>query len=322
MTDIQVLRALSRIYRITEAGERGFATAATNADRRALKLLFKSFAVQRAQFKAEILAELQRLGGNIHPRSSILGMIHRGRVAIFAVLTIEDDKRERVVLKEAAFGEKFAIRAYKQSLQADLPAETRELLNRQFEEVLKVVNQIHLMLGKDGQGLVTHLFDTEEDADLAVQLLQRADIAKDSIEKVALEPSANRYHIRGTTVAETILSGMFGGTLWGSLIGTLAGIGALQTTIPSDWFGVTSVLLRWAIVALGTTVIAALGGGFIGLFIGAAISEDDTHVYQQSIQQGRYLVNAVVDIDKTKEAILILDHAGAQPIGPVAGTPA
>ncbi len=41
-------KALDYLYRIVEAGEKGYAVAAANVDNRGLKLLFKSYAQQRA----------------------------------------------------------------------------------------------------------------------------------------------------------------------------------------------------------------------------------------------------------------------------------
>mgnify|MGYP000377393535 CR=1 FL=1 len=307
-TNQQVLRTLRRLYRIVEAGERGFATAATNANSPGLKLLFKSYAQQRANFKAEILAEFHRLGGQGTPRSSILGAVHRGRVAIFAAMTIEDDKRERTVLKEAAFGERFADQRYQQTLRHELPPEARALVERQYAEVRKVIDQIHFMLGKEGKRLLVHLFDSEQDANSALESLQRAGIQTAAIEKIPLDAAVHTYQGRGTTTLETILSGVFGGTLWGTLIGVLAGFGAVMTTSVPEMIGTASPLATWALVALTTIVIAALVGGIIGLVIGLGISEADTYIYQQSMEHGRYLIETAVDSARADEAGRILQR--------------
>jgi uncharacterized protein (TIGR02284 family) len=303
-----VLKALSDLFRIVEAGEKGYATAAINAHNRGIKLLFKSYAQQRAEYKAEILKEIRRLGGDFTPGSSLPGMIHRGRVAIFAAMTIEDDKRERVVLKEVALGESYAAQTYKKTLAVDLPPETRAMVERQFEEVRQVIEQVQLLLGNDEKHMVVHLFKTEPDAEQAVHSLESAGFRPGSVEKIALDQSVDVYTEKGTTVLDTILSGMFGGVVWGSIIGVLAALGAGQVTVPA-WLGFDSVLIFRLLIALGVIAAAALVGGLIGLVIGNGIAEHDTYEYQQSTLPGRYLVKAVVDPSRAKEASQLLDQS-------------
>ena len=317
----QVQSALRRLYRIVEAGEKGYATAATNANGQALKLLFKSFAQQRARYKIEIQDEIVRLGGDHNPRSSILGIIHRGRVAIFAAMTIEDDRRRRVILKEAAIGERFAVQTYQKTLAHELPPETRQIVERQYEEVQKVIDQIQLMLGKDGKILVVRLFSTEQQAEQAAHALQQAGFPPQAIEKVGIDSSIDLYHGRGTTVLETIISGIVGGMVWGTLIGVLAGIGAAQTAL-SDVIGANSFLETLVMVALITIAAAAFVGGLIGLVIGAGISDDDTYAYQQSVLPGRCLLKALVDIGQENEVGQILDEFQNPTRAPVAGVSA
>jgi uncharacterized protein (TIGR02284 family) len=324
MVESQLLSALRRLYWIVDAGERGYATAAANASRREIRLLFKSYAQQRAKFKAEILEEIRRLGGDCSERLSLLGIIHRGRVAIFAAMTIEDERRERVILREAAVGERFAEQTYRRTLQsergpaADLPAETRRLVERQFEEVQKVIEEIHLLLGRGGKSLVVQLFQTEEEAHQGIQALQQSGLPIERIGSIGIDREMEQYRGKGTTVLETIISGAVGGMVWGSLIGVLAGIGAAQTSIP-DLLGTSTFLGTLVLVALVTFVLAAGVGGLIGLVIGAGIAEDDTYEYRQSVLPGRCLVKAVVDTTRAADAARILDQVKNhtwEPTGP------
>lgn len=128
----QVKQALSAIYRMAEASEKGYATAAANLANPGKDL---SIAQQRAAHTAEILAELRALGGDVQPGRSIPGMIHRGRVNIFAAMTIEKDRQEKVILQEALLGETYALRAYRQALAAPLQPRLRSVVQRQLEEV-------------------------------------------------------------------------------------------------------------------------------------------------------------------------------------------
>lgn len=307
MTNRQVINTLSRLYRIVEAGEKGFATAATNVHNRGIKVLFKSYAQQRAKYKLELLDELRKLGANFRPRSSIRGIIHRGRVAILAALNLDEDKREMGVVKEAVLGESFALRTYKSTADKELPPQTHAVVSRQYDEVCKVSDQVNLMRGKEGKRLVVGLFDTNDEAMLAVQSLGNADFPKEAIEIFPLEKNLELYEGKGTTVIETIISGAFGGALWGGLIGILAGFGVVQTT-RIEWFGEFSVMGTWALVALFIMLMGSLVGAILGLFIGVGISEEDTYLYREIIEHQPVMIQTVVDESRANEASKIIER--------------
>src|SRR5688500_19697266 len=174
MDALYTRNALVYLYKIVEAGEKGYAVVASNVRTRALKILYKSYAQQRFQFKEEIFAEIQRLGGHARPGSNFLGLVHRGRIDIFAALTIGAENVEKVVLKEVLLGETVAVKAYEKTLKKDLAPETREMLERQFDEVRKVVEQVRLLKGQNGKRLVLRLYDSKTDAEEALQTRKSA----------------------------------------------------------------------------------------------------------------------------------------------------
>jgi uncharacterized protein (TIGR02284 family) len=307
MSNRQTLKALSSLYRIVEAGERGYAVAAANVDNRGLKLLFKSFAQQRANFKTEIFKMMQYLESHVRvPGSgltSILAMIHRGRIDIFAALTIGDENVEKVVLKEVVLGEGVALRAYENTLKKDLPPDVRELVAHQFNEVRQVVEQVNLMRGRDGKRLLIRLYDTETDANHAVQRLQEAGFHQEDIERVAVDRSTVLYTGRGTTILETILSGAVGGAFWGAVIGVLAAIGVLQMPAGIPSVGPRLDQSSWAFIAF---VLCIAGGTFvgtmIGTFIGWGIKSSDDYLYDQGLERGRILVRLLTDESRASKA--------------------
>ena len=314
MSNQQTLRALSSLYRIVEAGERGYAVAAANVNNRGLKLLFKSFAQQRANFKTEIFTEMQRLGGHLQPSiSSVLAVIHRGRIDIFAALTIGDENVEKVVLKEVVFGERVALRAYENILKKDLLPEAREIVARQFEEVRRVVEQVNLMRGRDRKRLLVRLYDTEMDANRAVQMLKEAGFSQESIERIPIDKTAALYTGRGTTILETVLSGAVGGAFWGAVIGVLAAMGVLQ--MPA-WIPSAGPLIDqrvWAFIAL---VLCMIGGAFvgtmIGTFIGWGIGSGDTYLYDHGLERGRILVKVLADEARASQAWRMLAQVNVE----------
>jgi uncharacterized protein (TIGR02284 family) len=291
MANLQGQEALSRIYRIVEAGEKGFATAAINMPVQGLKILLKHFAQQRANFKIEILAELTRLGSNGKPWSSIPGMIHRGRIAIFAALT-EKEEREKIILDEIVLGEKIALKAYQRTLDSPLPGKTREMIACQLEEIRKVLEQIELLRGQAGKHLVVTLYDNEIEAGKAVQTLQETGLPVNIIQQLNLH-QADLYAGRGATVFETILSGAFGGTLWGGLAGILVGFGVTQTVSPAP-SGLLAILEMWIPAALATMLVGVLLSAVLSFFIGISISEEDDFQFFEILREREVLLETIV----------------------------
>ncbi len=306
MNNQQTIRTLLYLYRIIESGEKGYAVAAANVSNPGLKVLFKSYAQQRARYKAEILAELSRLGNSDRPRSSFRGALHRGRIDIFAAMTIGKDEREMVVLKEVNVGEKVALHTYENALKRDLPDEICEVIAQQYAEVQKTVECIHLMRGKQGKRLVVKLFENTNAVEGVVRNLQEVGFHLEEIESLRLGDAIQLYDARGTTVSETVISGSVGGALWGNVIGALAGFGA-QSVTHLDPFGTASSPV-WYLFALAGIAAGALIGGMLGFAIGVGISEEDTYRYDQSMKNGHTILLITVDITRASAARHILEH--------------
>ena len=291
MATDRVLRSLNFLHRIVEAGEKGYAVSASNVNNQGLKILLKSYAQQRARFKSEIQSEIQRLGGEVDARSSIRGVLHRGRIDIFAALTIGKKEREGVVLREILIGEKIALQTYQAILKRDLPNETHEMIKRQYDEVAKVVEQIQLMRGVKGKQQIVQLFDEEADVELALRELKNAEVELETIYKITIDDSIELYTAKGTTVFETSISGAVGGSLWGSLIGVSAGFSAGEATAIVE--GTGFVMDIWALIAVAGLLAGALIGGILGYAIGIGIAEEDSYLYDQSVIHGKIIVLAM-----------------------------
>jgi uncharacterized protein (TIGR02284 family) len=208
--------ALAYLYKYVEAGEKGYAIVASNVRDWALKILYRAYAQQRLKFKEEIFAETQRLGRHTRPRSNVLAILHRGRIDIFTALTIGDESVENLILREILVGESAAISAYEKTLQADLPPETRNIAERQLEEVRRIVKEARLMKGSDGERLLIRMYDSRQAAQHALHALKDAGF---------YEQAMDLCQGRGTTVRETGMAGAVGGALWGFMAGLLAAPG-------------------------------------------------------------------------------------------------
>lgn len=300
-----VVKTLNYLYKICHAGERGFETAAENVSNRGLKVFLKHYAQQRRQFRAEVRAEIERLGGKVIARPSIRGIVHRGRMAIIATLTIGPQNVEQVVLKEAALGEQAAVSAYKDALEKELPPETKNLVERQYEQIEAVREQIVRLRGRSGQHLVVRLFDSNEDKEEAIRALQQAGFNPDVIETILLHDAVDLYRGKGSTVTDTVISGAVGGAIWGSILGAAAGLGVLL--IPGlEPFWSTTIQGTWAIIALGGTAIGASFGVILGFLIGVGVAEEDTFLYEDSVEHGNVLVMLNIDGKRAQEAAQIM----------------
>ncbi len=308
MSDKQVIHTLNRLHRICVAGERGFNAVAENVSNRGLKVLLKMYAQQRHRFAAELQVEIKRLGGNVVQGRNLLGMIHRGRIDIFATLTIGPLNVERVVLKEALIGEKAALRSYKKVLDdAGLPDEITAVIHRQFTEIQTTHDQVERLIGKPGERLVVSLFAEEQNVTKAAQDLKEAGFPEEAIATLPLNEMTDIYEGKGSTIGETVISGAVGGALWVSLLGAISGL--LMVLTPGlGAAGSLSAGAIWALVTLGGALVGAALGAILGFWISIAIHEEDRYLYNRSIKDGSKLVLLQTNRRRAPEASQIMHN--------------
>lgn len=309
-TDMRLIRRLNYLYRLCRAGERGFEVVAENVSNRGLKVVLKSYASQRAGFAEELAGEIQRLGGQLSERPSLRGIIHRGRIDIFAGLTIGAQNVENVVLSEALKGEDIVVKAYRNAQEWEAPAETRTWIERQLQEIQAAREQVALLRGRAGERLVVRLFDSEQDAQTATDALQQAGFANDKIEVVDIGQVSSLYQGDGRAVSEAVISGAFGGAIWGSIIGAVAGIFAFIVPAMGELMGNTATQ-TWAYISLAGLVIGTLFGAILGFLIGQGVSEEDTYLYDDSIRYGVSLLRLYTSEQRAAEAAHILHQVNA-----------
>ena len=312
MADQKLVNSLATLHTIVDAGEKGFAVAASNFKNRGLKVLFKAVAQQRARFKQEIRAEMRRLGSDVEPRTSFRGMVHRGRMNIFATLVIETEEREKMILSEILVGESVAKRTYEKMLKKDMPVEICQILERQYQEVLGVIDQVQLIHGRNGKRQVIFLYDSEKDVEKIIQTLSKAGFPAETVERITLTDFAEQYYEKGRPVFEAVLSGAVGGALWGGLVGSLAGLGAMQSNGVDPGLMLSPANI-WTIVALLSISGGAFVGTVLGFFIGLGVSEEDTYQYQHSMEHGHAIIKILIDENRVKEAGQILTRAHLEP---------
>ncbi|MGB8507800.1 MAG: PA2169 family four-helix-bundle protein [Pyrinomonadaceae bacterium] len=138
----EVISTLNNLIETCKDGQNGFQTAADGIKNSELKTLFHTYATQRAQFSGEIQDEVRRLGGDPEQTGSVAAALHRGWIDIKSAVTGED---ESAIINECERGEDSAVSNYKEALAADLPANVRSVVERQYAQVKEAHDRISAM---------------------------------------------------------------------------------------------------------------------------------------------------------------------------------
>jgi uncharacterized membrane protein len=150
---------------------------------------------------------------------------------------------------------------------------------------------------------VAGIYDTEQEAILAVEELQKQGYSTEDISVI----SKNREDVdviteeTGTKAGEGAATGAVAGGTLGGISGLLAGVWALA--IP----GIGPIVAAGPIGAALTGIIAGAGiGGLSGALIGMGIPEDEAKLYDESVKEGKILVlvdkkdDFIIDREKDK----------------------
>ena len=143
------LVTLSELVAVTRHGENGFSTCAEHARSDELKRLFASRARRHAAACAELCDLIAQLGGDPAARGRNAGPTRRGWVNLHIALTQNTDA---ALVEECEHGEDHALEVYRNALDDHLPEFVRQLVLRQFEDMMSDHDQIRLLRGDPLQG--------------------------------------------------------------------------------------------------------------------------------------------------------------------------
>jgi uncharacterized protein (TIGR02284 family) len=113
-------------------GAKGYKTASEDVEDQDLKDLFRKYAVQRDSMITELQDQLHQMGHTDEESSSIEGTIHRAWIDLKSALSSKDRVR---VLEECERGEDYAVKAYKEALDKNLPAHLKQIIEQQYNDV-------------------------------------------------------------------------------------------------------------------------------------------------------------------------------------------
>lgn len=163
---------------------------------------------------------------------------------------------------------------------------------------------------------VVGVFHDRDQADTAIQELQRAGFADDDIGYAIRNGGAAGPDGAGDlTTEETTAGGAATGALTGGLLGGLIGAAA-ALLVP----GVGPVIAGGILAsALGGAAIGAAAGGLLGALTGLGVPEEEARYYEGEFQAGRAVVTVRAD-SRHALAQEILTRYGAYNVGGPAGT--
>ncbi len=308
----QAVATLNRLVKLGIASEKGFNVAAENVKNRGLKVMFKTYAQERAKFVAELRSAVREMNGDPAEGGGPLAAIHRGWINIKAAMTIGQPATENVVLGEVVRGETVALRTYQDMLERPLPASLRWKVERQMERVAEVHQHALDLEGKAGNKLVLRLFDSEEDLNQAIDVLENAGFDPQRMEKVPLADVMEVYEgqYTGNTTVESALAGAVVGTGVGVLLGLIAGISTFIA--PGDalfGLGLLETFLWTILLGAGAGLFF---GALIGAIIGLGVSQEDEYQYAESVQHGSMLLMVRTDRARANEAADLMKRINAR----------
>ena len=132
-------RTLNKLIETCKDGEAGFKACAEDVKSAELKQLFQDRALQCASAADELQRCVLELGGTPEDSTSVGADLHRRWVDLKSLVTGKDEK---AILNEAERGEDVAKARYAEALRENLPSNIRDLVQRQYEGVLRNHDQV------------------------------------------------------------------------------------------------------------------------------------------------------------------------------------
>lgn len=135
----KTISVLNDLIETSMDGEAGFRTCAEDVKDAGLKSVFTNRAQECALAAKELQTMVLGFGGTPEDDTSVAGDLHRRWVDLKALVSGKD---EEAILNECERGEDVAKKRYAEALEKELPLSARELVQRQYDGVLRNHDQI------------------------------------------------------------------------------------------------------------------------------------------------------------------------------------
>ena len=130
---------LNDLIQTCKDGQQGFQEAANHVKDSAVRAMFLEYSQQRSRFAGELQQEVMALGGDPEKSGSTMDALHRGWIDFKNKVTGESDE---ATIHEAESGEDAAVRSYEKALQKTLPANLRDVIERQYQAIKRAHAQV------------------------------------------------------------------------------------------------------------------------------------------------------------------------------------
>jgi uncharacterized protein (TIGR02284 family) len=136
----EIISTINGLIETLKDGQEGFRQAAEAVKDPQLKSLFNEYSQQRSRF-ATVLQTHAKALGEVKPEktSSAAGAMHRAWINLKSALTSGDD---HAILAECERGEDSAMNEYKEALENGLTSSLRDIVSRQYREVIVAHDRI------------------------------------------------------------------------------------------------------------------------------------------------------------------------------------
>lgn len=134
-----VVSLVNELVETCKDAEKGFHDAAMDVKEQNLRDIFLTHSRQMAQFGKTLQEEVVRLGGAPKDHGTLAGTLHRTWMDLRAAINRHDAK---LVLTECERGESAVLAHYERALETTLPQDIKDVVERQFVEILVARNHI------------------------------------------------------------------------------------------------------------------------------------------------------------------------------------
>lgn len=134
-----VTDTLNHLLEVCRDRQRGFAAAAAAINQPVLKAELLQYVAQTRTLATELEDALTALGHTPSCHGTMAGALHRGWMSIRSAASHDGT---HAVLAECQRADDWALGAYRQAFESDLPASTESLVELQFDQVRRTHERI------------------------------------------------------------------------------------------------------------------------------------------------------------------------------------
>ena len=138
MTPDHVISALNSLISLNRDDQKGFQEAAEKIEVTEIKTYYLEQSLSRAQFVGELQSQVHSLGSEPEDKGTVSGALHRGWMNLKTALGGGD----HAILAATESVEDHAISTYQKAMSESLPADVRDIVERQFESVKLSHNKV------------------------------------------------------------------------------------------------------------------------------------------------------------------------------------